>query len=180
MQECQTISLSDTNVNTNIIDKDPHQIHTQDRKTIPILRALQDKIFNSGACFIKTENTRYNWLTKCEDTIEHCIMNTPQNIVSHTVYKTGESDHNILQFTVKTTISPTHPRYFITRDYKSVKWDEMKTAISNDPQLTEASLSDNTHSIWKSIQEIVTSHLDAQAPLKKHQTKVKTSILHFP
>ena len=64
MAEHPTMSLSDTNVNTNTIDMSPQNMHIQDRKQIPIMRALQDKILNNGACIIKTDNTRYNWLTK--------------------------------------------------------------------------------------------------------------------
>ena len=53
MAECQTISLSDTNVNTKTMDLSPQNMNTQDRKQIPILRALQDKIFNNVSCVIK-------------------------------------------------------------------------------------------------------------------------------
>ena len=109
-----------------------------------------------------------------EDTIDHLITNSPQNIVANTVLKTGQSDHNILIFTVKTTNPPTHPRYFLSRNYKSVNWDQMKLGVSSDPQLVNACQSSDPHLICKSIQEVINRHLDFEAPLLKHQVKTKS------
>ena len=155
----------------------PQSMHLQDRKQIPIWRILQDKILNNGSCIFKTDNTRYNWLTKKEDTIDHLIMNTPQNVVGTTVLKTGESDHNIMVFTIKTTNPPTHYRYYLSRNYKLINWDQMKTYVTKDTQLVDGSLSSDPHVICKSIQEVITHHLDTQAQTPSEN---QVSTVHFP
>ena len=65
------------------MNKPPNTISIQDRKQIHLTKILQSEIFNNGASYINTEDTRYNHLTKTTDKIDHCITTNPELIANH-------------------------------------------------------------------------------------------------
>ena len=180
MSENVTHSFSDTNINTNSLYKPPHSISIQDRKQIHLTRILQTEIFNSGASFIKTENTRYNYLTRKSDLIDHCVTNHPEQIANHTIIPTGDSDHNIGKFTIKTKYNPSHPRYIFKRDYEYIDWDKMKICLAANPSIRECTTMTDPSRICATIQEAITSQLDHQAPIRKVQISRKIPIFLTP
>ena len=130
--ETETFSLSDTNINLNTYNLSPNQMTLNDRKQIHLLKILKDEIFQNGATFIKTENTRFNHQSGQEDFLDHMITNSPQKVINHQIYKTGDSDHHVCEFTVKTTTTPYFPKYIQRRDYEKVDWENLKTLVKND------------------------------------------------
>ena len=180
MSENVTHSFSDTNINTNSMYKPPHSISIQDRKQIHLTIILQAEIFNSGASYIKTDNTRYNYLTKQSDLIDHCISNHPEQVVNHTIYPTGDSDHNIGKFIIKTKTNPSFPRYIFKRDYEIIDWDELKNSLHTNLSVRDCVTMTDPSLICSVIQEAVTIQLDCQAPVKKVQISRKIPIFLTP
>ena len=176
MDEGVTHSFSDTNLNTNSKDKTPASMSIQDRKHIHLMRILQSEIFNKGASYINTDDTRFNHQTKMTDKIDHCITTNPELVTNHQILKTGDSDHFIGKFTIKTKNNPSHPRFIIKRDYKNINWDQLKVSLFTNPQLRECTQLEDPSLICKSIQDTVTHHLDQQAPSKKVQITKKVPV----
>ena len=174
LQEAETISLSDTNVNFNSLHLRPDQMDHQDRKQIPLMKILQSDIFNEGAAYIPTRSTRYNHQSKKYDFLDHLITNHPENITSHYIQSNGASDHDLCVYTLKTTTKPNHPKYIITRDLKQIDWEYFNSQLSQDHRLTEAALSDDPDQISISIQQALIDQLDLAPPTKKIQIQKKT------
>ena len=180
MMENTTHSFSDTNINTNSLYKPPHTISIQDRKQIHLTRILQTEIFNSGASFIKTDNTRYNNLTRQSDLIDHCIRNRPEHIADHSIFTTGDSDHSIAKFVIRTKTNPSHPRYIYKRDYDLIDWDVMKLSLATNPSIRDCNIMTDPSLICTAIQQAVTHQLNLQAPIRKVQISRKIPIFLTP
>ena len=99
MQTNEVISLSDTNINLNKNFNSPNLLNDSDRKTIPLFRILQDKIFNMGATVINTKPTKI-YEDKPNSFIDHLITNYPQKILHHKVLDHAISDHLMVIFTI--------------------------------------------------------------------------------
>ena len=177
MDECHTVSLSDTNINLNTINTKPDDMSDHDRKQIPIMRLLKQEILNKGASYIKTKGTRYNHKSKKDDFLDHCITTKPEAITSHKVNVTGDSDHNICEYTLTMKVKISNPRYFISRNFKNIDWDELNQGLVKDQRILNAEKSNNVDIICQSIQDAITDQLDLQAPTKKIQVTKK--IPHF-
>ena len=176
IREGITFSFSDTNLNTNSMNLNPNEMSIQDRKHIQLMRILQSEVFNSGTSYINTEDTRYNHFTKSTDKIDHCITTNPELVTNHQIIKSGDSDHYIGKFTIKTKYNPSHPRFIIKRDYQDINWDQLRESLRTNPKLSECLLEDNPSRICKSIQDTLTHHLDQQAPTKKVQITKKVPV----
>ena len=130
--ENETFSLSDTNINLNTYSQTPEQMSLNDRKQIHLLKILKDELLQNGSTFIKTKNTRFNHQSGLEDFLDHMITNTPQKVINHQIHQTGDSDHHICEFTIKTTSTPFFPKYILRRDYEKVDWDNLKIFVKFD------------------------------------------------
>ena len=172
-KETETITFADTNINLANINKLPHELNPHDRKQIPAMRILKDKILNEGITVINTKETRYNHITKTEEWIDHCYTTNPEKLSNQTIHHTGDSDHFIGQFTFTTTVKPSHPRFVITRDWDRINWDLIKLNLSIDPDLEQAATMKDPHDICQTIQDCINYQLDSMAPQKKIQLKSK-------
>ena len=142
-------------------------------KQTPVLRILKNKILNNGVSIIPTKNTRYNYQTKSEEWLDHCMTTNPEKLVSQTIHNTGDSDHYIGQFTFSTTTKTTQPRYAISRDWKKINWDLLKSNLKNYIDLDQSTYMDNPHEICHTIQSSINYHMDNMAPLRKIQLSSK-------
>ena len=176
MSEGTTHSFSDTNLNSNSFNKQPDTMTTHDRKQIHLTKILKAEIFNNGAAYINTEDTRYNPVTKKTDKIDHCITTNPELIANHTILKTGDSDHFIGKFTIKTKNNPSQPKFIIKRDYDLIDWDQMKESLLINPNLRKCTELNDPSIICKTIQDTVNLLLDQQAPKRKVQITKKIPI----
>ena len=178
MNERETHSFSDTNVNLNTMGQAPHEMSINEHKQIPILNILQHEILNNGSSVVKTEDTRYNHQSKKTDSLDHCISTHPEKIINNKIHKTGDSDHRIGEFTLQTTTKPNYPKYVMSRNYKKVDWDKLKSYIANNPKLKAIYDLDDPTQICMTIQEVILYYLDLQAPLKKIQIDKKYQYSH--
>ena len=172
-KENETISLSDTNLNSTNLNKQPNEMDPHDRKQIPAIRILRDKILNNGISIIPTKSTHYNYQTKTEECIDHCMTTNPEKLLNQTIHKTGDSDHYIGQFTFSTTTKPTQPRYVLTRQWENINWDLLKMNLKDDIDLDQANFSNDPSEICEILQSSINYHLNAMAPIRKIQLKAK-------
>ena len=147
-----------------------------DRKQVHILNLLKHEIFNNGTSVIKTNDTRYNPQSKTTDFLDHCISTHPEKIISNKIHSTGDSDHKVCEYTLRTTVKPTHPRYVLSRNYKEVNWDKLKSDISSNPKLKLTNDMQDPNQVCNTIQEVVTYYLDQQAPVRKIQITKKIPV----
>ena len=172
-QENETVSFSDTNLNMVNLNKLPNEVNPHDRKQIPAIRILRDKILNNGISIIPTKGTRYNYQSKNEECIDHCMTTHPERLLNQTIHKTGDSDHYIGQFNFSTITKPTQPRYVMTRQWDKINWDLVKLNLSNDIDLDQTNHIDDPSKICQIIQSSINYQLDNMAPLRKVQIKSK-------
>ena len=135
-----------------------HSWTPHDRKQHPILRLLKDKILNNGVSLVNTANTRYTH---------------PERIVSQTIHKTGDSDHYMGEFIINSITKPSHPRYILTRNWKSINWENFKFNLANDPILDPINKMTNPHKICESIQSLLNHHLENNAPISKYLPSIQ-------
>ena len=173
MDEGESYSFSDTNLNLRNLGIQPTQLDFHDRKLYPLMLVMQSQIFNEGGGIIKTEDTRYNPQKKTTEFLDHCITNHPEKITNQKILKTGDSDHYIGQFSLKTKNKPIIPRFVISRKWDNINWDEVKVKLYCDTQLTLASQSEDPTEICQALQSAINKYMDEQAPLKKIQISNK-------
>ena len=89
---------------------------------------------------------------------------------------TGDSDHFIGKFNIKTKTNPSIPRFIIKRNYEMINWDQLKESLFTNPQLRNCVNLEDPSLICKTIQDTVTHHLDQEAPTKKVQISKKIPV----
>ena len=171
--EGETFSFSDTNLNMKKLGLQPTLLDQYDRRLYPLMLQFQNEILNENNCIIRTNDTRYNPITKNTDFIDHCITNCPDKISNHIIHNTGDSDHYIGQFSISTTTKPNTPRYILSRKLDIVNWDQLKYDISVDQRLADAADLLDPSEICSIIQETVNRNVDLQAPVRKIQVSNK-------
>ena len=173
MNEGETHSFSDTNLNLRNLGKLPTELNFHDRKLYPLQLTLQTLILNEGAGVIITNDTRYNPQSRITEFIDHCITNRPEKINNQTIHRTGDSDHFIGQFQIKTRTKPCTPRFILSRKWELVNWDLMKVKLHDDPDLKEISNLTDPNQICCTLQDKINLYLDQQAPTRKLQLSNK-------
>ena len=173
MDEGECYTFSDTNLNLRNLGKTSQELDFHDRKLYPLQLTFQTMILNQGAGLILTNDTRYNPQKKVTEFIDHCTTNHPEKIINQIIHKTGDSDHFIGQFLIRTQTKPSTPRYILSRKWDLVNWDQVKTNLINDPDLAATSQMTDPNVICCTIQDSINHYLDEQAPVRKIQISTK-------
>ena len=173
LNERETISVGDTNLDLNIDYTNPTQLSQHNRSLIPIYRVLNEDILSNGAVPIKTRPTKTN-IQKPSTWIDHLITNKPEKISDHKIIPTGLSDHLILIFYRKNKNPPHHKKFSLTRNFKEVDWDKLLEDMNQDQRLYQAATTGTSTEIAANIINTITQHLDNQQKVRKVQCKTKT------
>ena len=173
LDERESYSFSDTNLNLRNLGTLPTQMNSHDRKHYPLLLVFQTMILNEGAGVIPTDDTRYNPQTKITEFLDHCVTNYPDKIINKQINKTGDSDHYIGEFTIETKVKTTIPRYILSRKFELINWDVLKLKLYDEQRLKDVSQLTDPSEICLAIQETINKYLEEQAPVRKIQISNK-------
>ena len=105
-------------------------------------------------------------------------MTTHPQYTNNTTTSTSHySDHFLISTIRNTKVTPHQPRYTQTRAYHKIDYVELNQALTADNRINQALNSADSDNIAQIILDVVSSQLEARAPLKLVQCKRKIS--HF-
>ena len=170
--EMEIISMSDTNINTDLDYSTPSDLEYHDRKITPLYRILNNQIFNKGASIVRTKPTKIHH-NKENSNIDHLITNIPEKIIQPQIIHSGFSDHYITKFTRITKNPIHHPRYRNMRKFSMVNWSQVKAEIYNDSRLQTTETSTDPQEITTLLTQMIEEIISKQAPIQRIQTNLK-------
>ena len=176
MQEYETISTSDTNIDTTVDWTDNQSLDTQNKRLLPIYQHIKSQILDKGGAIIPTPPTKTTPHRK-DSCLDHMITNQPTRIIQAQVVKEGTSDHFPIKFTRFFKEPINHQKYFFTRKFSEINWDQMNGDIIANPLHLNALNSDDPDEIASLLTQLVQKGLDTQAPI--HKVQFSTAIPTF-
>ena len=172
MQENNTITLSDTNLDFSIDWFHPSTMNTSARKYNPLYRVFREDLFNQGMAVINTPPTKH-YINQPDTTVDHLMTSSPDKILNHKILKFYNSDHYPIMFIWSQKGQFSGIRNAITRKFKNVDWNEIRSKLSQDVRLATATCSTDPNIIFSQLSSAIQDSLHEQAPPSKIQIKQK-------
>ena len=169
----EVIMISDMNLdslkwNTPLSLQDQYE-----KRYNPFRDYLQDKILNNNNYKLDTGIT-WNRKGKKGESLDLVFTTNPSKIENIKKYSTGESDHDMIEFTRLTKQPALKQRYYNVRNYKEYKQDEFENLIKNDQRYEIAITNTDPEIAAEALTTMLTEHLDKLAPMMRVQVKNKS------